>query len=790
MIKNITLEVSLKPFKETTDSYIQKVCTEIFTGWRPLLKEADMISVMMWSADGSEILDYNKDLDSAFEWAYFVGGANNKEPNHTKYDPEGIGLHSTRYLYMDNPPKMTYRILKKIIDTLKETCKKEFPGKKVRVGATFDPGPEFALSDFKYERHNEVCLGSDMGKGSMVCSYGILNGDNHPYAAYPNGIPDKTPFGTFFGKQAQIFLDDMGFDYIWFSNGLGFGRDTWSTQGAVFDGENFNCDNLDEVKKVVKDFWTLFRKECPDYPIETRGTNMSLGIDMASDGVPLKDIYDGGYNILPPPNSPWAALDGNFGLELMGMMSRIAEVPNDEYLIRYYIHDPWWVNSPWYDRYNSLPHDIYLPFATSRIDKEGNIKTPSHFNILSIDNSWGDMPDSCINEPMPHIIKAMKEVPDEASPVVWVYPFDEYSACGTGEYAREMFGEDWYVANLINRGVPISTVTSTASFIHHNKDIYANSVIITPVPRNNRSFEKEIVNYTQKGGKVIFYGSLKNVSENFRKFLKIKIGEEATGELPVEIMGSSMGKTSVNPIMCGGGLTEEADGCDIMASAGGKVIASKGEGYVWLRAVNTSKWGMGGRHLTTEDENKFFICDDLAKLALKNFGYDISYNKPNNLKTPVTMIHKHNGAFVFSVFADCTAAETKLKFPLGAPILDAYDAKIENGYAVYHFPKAERKECRVFVEQEDGVVSVRERCPVSNFYRRRIIVSGLKNATVRFVSENYCKDNTTVLANPELDSDTLMVGEDKEVKLIKDGNLTYYEIENVTGSICFSMPRK
>ena len=78
MIKNITLEVSLKPFKETTDSYIQNVCTGIFTSWRPLLKEADMISVMMWSADGSEILDYNKDLDATFEWAYFVGGANNK----------------------------------------------------------------------------------------------------------------------------------------------------------------------------------------------------------------------------------------------------------------------------------------------------------------------------------------------------------------------------------------------------------------------------------------------------------------------------------------------------------------------------------------------------------------------------------------------------------------------------------------------------------------------------------------------------------------------------------------
>lgn len=788
MIKNITLELSLKPFKETTNEYIQAVCTKVFDSWKPLIKEADQISVMMWSADGSEILDYNKDMDAPFEWAYFVGGANNKEEKHTQYDPQGIGLHSTRYLYMENPPVMTYGILKKIILALKETGKAMFPDKKIRVGATFDPGPEFALSDFKYERHNEVCLGSDMGKGSMVCSYAVLNGDNHPYAAYPDGIPDGTPFGTFLGKQVQVFLTDMDFDYIWFSNGLGFGRDTWSSKGAIFDGENFSCDNLDDVKKNVKDFWTLFRNECPDFPIETRGTNMSLGIDMASDGVPLKDIYDGGYNLLPPPNSPWAALDGNFGLELMGMMSRIAEVPNDEYLIRYYIHDPWWINTPWYDRYNSLPHDIYLPFATSRIDKEGKVKTPSHFNILSIDNSRGDMPDSCVNEPMPHILKAMKEVPDDIAPFVWVYPFDEYSSCDTGEFAREIYGEDWYICNVINRGMPLSAVTSTKSFTCHNKEIYKNSVIVTPVPRNNAEFEKEIISYASNGGKVIFYGSLKNTSDEFRNFLKVKIAEEISGVLPITIDGTLQGDTMINPVFCGGGLTEEADGCKVVADVSGKVIACEGESFVWLRGINTCS--VGGRHLVPDSEEKYVNSENLMLNVLDKFGYHINCIRPKDIKPPVTMLHKHNGAFIFSVFADCTAVETRLKLPLGAPILDGYDAKIEDGFAIYHFPKAERKECRVFVEQEDGIVSVKERCPVSNFYRRRIIVSGLKNATVRFVSENYCKNNTTCLINPKLNSDTLIVGDETNPKIVTEGNVTYYELTNVTGTVCFSMPNK
>lgn len=90
---------------------------------------------------------------------------------------------------------------------------------------------------------------------------------------------------------------------------------------------------------------------------------MSMGIDLATDGVSLKTIYDSVDAILSPPNSTWAALDGNFGLELMRYMSRISFVPDKDFLIRYYIHDPWWMNSPWYDRYNGLPHDIYLTFA-------------------------------------------------------------------------------------------------------------------------------------------------------------------------------------------------------------------------------------------------------------------------------------------------------------------------------------------------------------------------------------------------------------------------------------------
>ena len=700
-MKNITLEMSLKPFKQTDDKYIENVCKTVFTHWIPLLKKADTVSVMLWAADGSEILDYTGDMDKSFEWAYLIGGANPKENKRPPViDPNETGLHTRNYLYIENPPVMTYRILNNIIKTIKRVGTEFTGGKSITVGATFDPGPEFAKSSFKYERHNEICLGNDMGKKTMVCCYGVLNGDTETYAAYPHGIPDKTKFGTFLGKQAQIFLTDMGYDYIWLSNGIGFGKETWSAKGAIFDGENFNAEALDEVKECVLEFWDLFTKEC-NFPIQVRGTNMSMGIDLSTDGVPLKTIYDTVDGILPPPNSPWAAINGNFGLELMGYMSRISYVPNNEYLLRYYIHDPWWMNSPWYDRYNGLPHDIYLPFAISRIDENGKVNVPTNLNLLTIDNTFGDMPDSCVYEPLPHLIKAIKEMPDAVSPVVWVYPFDEYSDAN-GEYMlRAMNNEDWFIAHSITDGCPISSVTTTTLFGKQDKSIYKSSVIVTPVPYTDE-FKDEIKSFIANGGRVIFYGDKQR--------------------------------------------------CDEISNC---VYADE----------NTS------------------IVD-----ALKEFGISISYEKYANEQSPVIMCHKYNNAFMFSVFSPSTTVKTKMKFPYGAPILDAYDAVLEDGYSVYNFPKAEHRECRVFVEQNDGIVGCCEVAPVSVEYRRRIKVTGLKNATVRFLAEEYCKNDVAAVSNSDID---FYNRTDKfETGYVEIDGVKFFEARNVTGELVLSMPYK
>src|ERR1700712_1705130 len=73
---NITLEMSLKPFKKKDKAYIQSVAKEVFTQWYSLLRHTDTVSIMLWTADGSEILDYSGKLTQPLEWAKYMGNPN------------------------------------------------------------------------------------------------------------------------------------------------------------------------------------------------------------------------------------------------------------------------------------------------------------------------------------------------------------------------------------------------------------------------------------------------------------------------------------------------------------------------------------------------------------------------------------------------------------------------------------------------------------------------------------------------------------------------------------------
>lgn len=755
MIMNLTLEVSLKPFYDKSDAGIRAVCEKMYLQWEPLFKDIDQISVMFWTADGSEILDYSGNMNDSFEWAKYIGVANPEVYGNIPDLPQSqLSIHKSPRLYRETPPDYTYYDLRNILTTMREVFREK--GRIIRLGTTFDPGPEFAKSSFKYQRHNEVCLARTLGDaeiGSFVCCYAEIDGDDKAYAGFPDGIPDGTPFGRFLGRQTRIFCNDMGFDYVWLSNGFGFGLETWGVCGAVFDGTGFDNSSCDNVKDKIFQFWTEFRKELPELPIETRGTNLSTGMDLSSDAVPLREIYANVPGVTPPPNSPWAALNGDFGTELAGWMSHIAELPpKTGYPFRFYTHDPWFINSPWLDRYGRNPHDIYMPLAITRLDENGRVMPPQSISLLSIDNSYGEMPDIVPDEVIPHIKDGVRTSPDAAGPVIWLYPFDEYhDMTFDGENIEEVFFGDWFMRTAINTGFQMNTVVSSGNFAAalENGACHGN-VITTPTAifRNGKAAGL-LTQFIREGGKVLFYGPVND--DKLLELLGLSTAESTEGELNADVEGIKA-RIMHEPLYSAGSVNtvQMADDIDVVASVQNKVYAMTrkiGKGSVaWVRGSNSFIIKKNARYPEMLDRNLFFYPESLMRTMLGKLGYifDIDKYAPAQ-PDPVAVSNYNSNALYVSTYVPDMNTNEKLRYPEGAPVFIETETVIENGRSVYHLPKAEHLECRVFVDMPDGPVKCIEFCPTTPEVKRRIEVHGLQNATVRIRPESGFEDKVKVL---------------------------------------------
>jgi hypothetical protein len=772
-IRNVTLEMSLKPFKEIGDDAMRAVADELFRQWDALTRHADMISVLLWTGDGSEILEYRGVSDDPIEWGRYIGIAHPR--HHPPRDPWIHGIHAGSALYIDNPPTITYGTLARIVDVLHQVGQ-ERTRKPIRVGATFDPGPEFARSTFKYVKHPEICPSHTqiMGGGAFVCCYATLHADSDAYAGWPQGIPEGTPIGTFLGKQCTHFLGDLGFDYLWLSNGFGFGSETWHTTGVLFDGARFDGSEATLYRDKVLDFWRLFRAECPDLPIETRGTNLATGIDLAADAVPLADIYCGTStsraDVMPPPNSPWAAIDGDFGIELVGYMSRIAEIPGQDYPFRYYVHDPWWLNSPWLDRYGREPHDIYLPLSVSRITAEGEVQRPTWIEFLTVDNSYGEMPVQCPNEVIPHILAAYDGAPDRPGPLVWVYPFQAFHEMTFGKEQRlqEPFFNDWFMRGALNQGLPLNTVISTRNWLAARRqapNALAGSVLVLPVPDAGTDAENALLEHLTTGGKALVYGPIAHASQQLLAALDLERAVPTEGVHQINIAAEAGDEIEGDPwpaqllhraLFSAGGLDAvskaNASGTGILATAthdddaGARVIALlredpswQGGACAWVRGTVAASYVRGKALLQPDVPPRngspwWFPAEQLMRWALARLGYAFYVTRPERTtRTPMMTIARSRNGWFYSGYCPDTTVSLRWRLPQGAPILLGHQARLQDGHAGYHLPTAWRRECRLLVDgQRNGIISCIERSPEELGIARRWLVTGLQDATVRF----------------------------------------------------------
>ncbi|MCC7492088.1 MAG: hypothetical protein IT204_07085 [Fimbriimonadaceae bacterium] len=801
-LRRTSLELSLKPFERLDEEHFATVARRIYRQWLPLIERGEAVQTMLWTADGSEILEYTGDLDAPLEWARYIGGANPRQ--HVPNDPEGRALHSRWYLYREHPPRWTWRWLARLVQVLRQVGR-EVCGREARVGTTFDPGPEFALSPFKYERHNEICLSGTMGATSFVCCYGRLHAEARAYAGFPDGIPEGLPFGTFLGRQSQHFLRDLGFDFLWLSNGFGFGQETWGLTGPLFDGETFDGRRANECRELILEFWRLFRAECPDYRLEVRGTNLATGIDLAGDGVPWDELNRGGFGQEAPPNSPWAALDGDFGLELAGYLSRIAELPGDGYPFRYYTHDPWWLNSPWLDRYGREPHDIYLPLSVCRVDQTGGVATPNAVNLLTVDDSYGQTPDQVPREVLPHLASALDHAPDEPGPLVWVYPFADLHAATfrpDPPLGEVMYG-DWLLRSAINNGLPLNSVISSrylpAALAAAPRCLEA-SVLLAPVPAAGAVWDEPLRAWIAAGGRCLLYGPTRDAAPFWRQALGLELAAPLSGEVemawgdgPDDVGGDYPTRLWHRELTSAGGLEEIArtawatyrqDGTPRAAA----VDLAHGAGrIVWVRGTSSNSYGRGVRLARPDDPATCFSGDLLLRFGLARLGLTVGFAKREAAqRNPVVALARRDGALWLSGYSPNSLVTVRLGLPAGAPLPLGAEVWVEPGptgcTSAFTPPRAWHREVRVCVEQATaGELSCVEQHSGEIGVRRRFLVRGLRDATVRF----FPADERPVrfLQDPRY---PFMIGNELHARPVSDRRGRFLELGPVSGSLLIS----
>jgi hypothetical protein len=116
------------------------------------------------------------------------------------------------------------------------------------------------------------------------------------------------------------------------------------------------------------------------------------------------------------------------------------------------------------------------------------------------------MPDACVNEPLPHILKAEKDSPDEPAPIVWVYPMREYTTSSDAKLLREMNVGDNFISESINNGFPLCSVVSTDNFLRHGASVYKKCILLSPIPEREEIKEK-LSEMKASGIPVIVYGT-------------------------------------------------------------------------------------------------------------------------------------------------------------------------------------------------------------------------------------------------------------------------------------------
>lgn len=769
-LDRLVLEMSLKPFYSFEEGAIVAVCDAALAQWTDLLEQADSCSMLLWISDGTEIMEWKGDLDETLEWGRYIGYASEEEcaPLAVGHKPKGPTV------YREGTTEITYRQLATIVATLKDIAKQHY-GVEMSVGATFDAGPEFAPSAFKTKKHPEINRAMLNGKEltldsdyRVICVWSTLHEDAVSYAGFPQGIREGTSFGTFLGRQSQRFLEDLEFDYLWFSNGFAFSYFPWTYMGANYDGKGFGVDG-EELSELVLGFWRDFRSGCPDFPIEVRGTNFGTGMDLAKDAVRLPDIYETGKVKLPPPNSPWGALNHDFGLEMTGYLSRIAELPDTTYPFRFYLNDPWFWQNPWHDCYDRLPHDIYCPMSAVRLNAQGEPETARVLEILSIDTERGTLDKTAATEASSHIKRMLELKPDRPGLLTWLYPYRELfeGDLHGEERSADAFFTDWFIRNAVNNGLPLNTVVSTTNFAGLEGEgwerLAADTILVVPAVLVTDDLAATLVRYVEGGGRALFYGPVRDAALMALLNLSPAEGWDGRYELdslrPLRLKGSKLWHDPL--VSAGPNANSAADAQDPYTEV--LVEAVKWDERRAFALTRSKPEWQGGRatwmrgslpfgtgkisHLPPDQPDGYADVSPIMLELLASFGYVFRQQGAGDTSQPAMQFASAvDGAYWFAGYKPDSTVRQTFGFPLGAPLFVGQSAVLGGGTATYALDRAFLQECRVYVNQSAvGAVRCREYPPIPTPKKRTercIRIEGLIDAELVVIPPRGAAERT------------------------------------------------
>ena len=291
-------------------------------------------------------------------------------------------------------------------------------------------------------------------------------------------------------------------------------------------------------------------------------------------------------------------------------------------------------------------------------------------------------------------------------------------------------------------------------------EYFNENILVTIAPNAGSELERSLIEFVTTGGKLMLFGPVDHSGKELLNLLNLRNVSPLEGEFTLvndfvfdRLDDGYPAIVNHRALFSGGGIRTRLNDMDdpdttLLASfrqgaetrdvAWARAEKSwNGGKIVYVRGTNSSRFD-GGRLLTPDDPEKYFIGQLFLRYGLNAFGIKYSIEKKDpGIKSPVSTISRSNNAFIFSGYCPNTTVEHHFRFPQGAPLLLGYDTEIVDGSSTYTLPTAWNRECRVFVDQPGGIVSFTELHSGQNGVSKRYRVRGLQNATVRIYAEDH-----------------------------------------------------